>query len=246
MSGRARLCAGPVLALFAILAAACGDDGGGDPPPPRSSPAATATATATPTPEDILAAYAAMAIPAGLADGDTLGPREAPITVALFEDFQCPFCLAFNLQFEETFIEYAAAGKIHLQFRHFVILGPESIAAARAAVCVAEQDVFWPFHNRLFLEQAKAGQLTSERLNVGRFSDANLRTYAAEAGAELEAFDACFAGAGALARIQADVNEARTLGLRGTPSMVIDGVPVTTPRDLASLRQTLDRAIEAK
>jgi protein-disulfide isomerase len=246
MSGRARLSAASVLALIAILAAACGGSDDGDPPTPGSSPAATGTATATPTPRDVLAAYAAMEIPEGLANGDTLGPEDAPITVALFEDFQCPFCLAFNLQFEETFVEYAAAGKIHLQFRHFVILGPESLAAARAAVCAAEQDVFWPFHNRLFLEQAKAGQLANEQLNVGRFSDANLRAYAADAGADIEAFDACFAAAATLARIQADINEARLLGLRGTPSVVIDENPVTTPRDLAALRRMLDDAIAAK
>jgi protein-disulfide isomerase len=231
-----------VASLAIVASSACGDG----PRDPRTASPFAPTATATPTPADVLSAYAAMAIPAALADGDALGDPAAPVTLTLYEDFQCPFCLAFNLQFEAMLIhDYVEEGKVLLQFRHYPILGEESLNAARAAVCAADQDVFWPFHNRLFLEQARAGQLTDERINIGRFSDANLRAYAIDAGAHGPTFDACYADPSTTARVQADITEARMLGLRGTPSLVLNGEPVTTPRDIAAFRAMLDGAIAA-
>jgi protein-disulfide isomerase len=226
-------------AFCALSLVACGGD---------AEPEATATAaapTATPTPEDPLTAYVAMDLHDDLADGQTLGDPGAPVTLTIFEDFQCPFCLAFNLAFEQIIVEeYVAEGDVLLEFKHYTILGDESVAAARASVCAAEQGRFWHLHNRFFLVQAQAGQLEDEELNVGRFSDENLATFAEEAGADRAEFDACYAGDDSLAKVQADFTEARTLGIRGTPTLLIDGEVVQTPRDADELRELLDAALE--
>jgi protein-disulfide isomerase len=231
----------------AAVAVACGggNDDAGETVDPSPGTATASAPRETAAADDPIAAFEGVEVPLELVDGDAIGDADAPVTLTLYEDFQCPFCLAFNLAYEEVLLtEYVEAGMVRLEFRHYPILGPESEQAALATICAADQDVFWPMHNRLFLEQAKAGQLTQERLNVGRFSLANLRGYAEEAGADIVAWDACLEAPTTRQRMQADVREARALGLPGTPGVVLNGTPVAIPRDVAELRALLDSAIE--
>ena len=231
-------------ALFAVAALTIAGCGGDDDASSDSTAAPEASATEGGS-GDVLDDYESMDLPLELADGMRLGQTNAPVTLTLFEDFQCPYCLAFNLAYEDVIIEeYVRPGKVMLEFRNFPILGPESEQAALAGFCVAEQNVFWPFHNRLFLEQAQAGQLEDEQLNVGRFSDENLRQFAEEAGAEPAEFDTCMTGDAALAAVQKDVTDARALGVRGTPGVVVDGAATTIPSNVEELRALLDGALE--
>lgn len=185
--------------------------------------------------------------PAELADGNALGDPEAPITLTMYEDFQCPFCLQFTADREPGIIdEFVKSGEVRLEFKHLPILGTESLRAARAAVCAAEQDVFWEFKHRLFLVQAEAGQFDNEELDVGRFSDGNLRRYAIEAGADGAAFDACFASSESLEKVQADQAEAASFGIRGTPGFAINGRPLAggAPSDIEGWRELFNQVLE--
>lgn len=232
----------PLLLLGALvigLATACGDDdaqdrGGGSP----ASPTATPTQAASADPEK---AYRDFDFPPDLVDGQAIGKPDAPVTLTAFEDFQCPFCLRFTLLNEPVIVEeYVLSGKVRFEFKHFPILGDESGAAAVAATCAAEQGKFWAFHKRLFLVQLDAGQLTAEKLNVGRFSVRNLQRYASEKGIEPGALDACLTSQAAADKVTAHLREAAALGLRGTPSFLINGEPVarppTTPGEWRSFR----------
>lgn len=241
----------PLLVAFAAITAAgfaaCGGDDDTGSTGSTNSPSAAETATSPTATPDPFGDFAALSYPADLVDGDSIGKADAPVTLTLYEDFQCPFCLQFTLAHEEMLIEdYVKTGKVLLQFRHFAILGPESQAAAMAAICAADQEKFWPFHHRLFLEQARAGQLKNEVLNKGRFSEEALATFATEAGVDAAAYDTCIADPATLLRLQADSREARQLGLRGTPGVVLDGEPVGIPADEASFRRLLDTAIANK
>ena len=172
------LLAGAVLGL-----SACGGDDGASPAPTAATAAATTAA----------ASDGLSAIPQDLADGFALGKKDAPLTLVVYEDFQCPFCLRYTTAFESMLVEdYVKPGKLRIEFRNLPILGPESVAAARGAVCAAAQNRFWQYHHRLFSEQLKAGQLTSEKLNVGRFSNQALRTIAEETGLSALQWQACF------------------------------------------------------
>ncbi len=243
----------PLLVAFAAITAAgfaaCGgdDDTGGPASGATGTSVATSATSPTATP-DPFGDFAALIYPQDLADGDSIGKAGAPVTLTLYEDFQCPFCLQLTLSYEEMLInEYVKTGKVLLQFRHYAILGPESEAAAAAAICAADQDKFWPFHHLLFLEQARQGQLKNEVINKGRFSDAALAGFAAEAGLDAAAYQSCVADPTTVQRLQADARDARQLGLRGTPGVVIDGQALGgAPADKASFRRVLDAAIANK
>lgn len=182
-------------------------------------------------------------IPAGMADGAALGDASAPVTLVVFADFQCPFCLRYTALTEPVIVqEYVATGQVRLQFRHFPRLGEESELAAEAAACAAEQGQFWPFHNRLFLVQAEAHQASEEKLNVGRFAPAELRTIAEELELDLEAFDGCLESGSGREAVQADIASGVALGVRGVPSFAIgeEVVLLGMPRSADVLREILD------
>src|SRR5690606_33685783 len=117
---------------------------------------------------------------------------------------------------------------------------------AAAAYCAADQDRFWDYHSELFLTQARAGQLTTERTNVGRFAEDELRSIAETVGLDMAAYDACMASPEPLEVVAQHEQEATSLGIRGTPGFVINGQPQAGgPASVEGWRDFLDQAYEA-
>lgn len=241
-----------LLAVGAVLLAACGGDdngasssGAGTPRTASGTPKATATANAGAA-SDAASVLRSLAVPRELAAGMTLGKADAKVTLTVFEDFQCPFCLRYTTTQESMILEeYVKTGKVKLEFKNFPILGQESVQAAVAAQCAADQGRFWEFHRKLFLVQAEAGQLSSEKLNVGRFSNENLRAYAVEAGADGATFDTCYTSQDAVDRVTADYRQGKTAGIAGTPGFLINGkAQPGTPATLDAWRKLLNDALK--
>lgn len=185
--------------------------------------------------------------PFDMVNGARVGRDDAPIKLVQFEDFQCPFCLAYTGEDEPTLInEYVKTGKMQIEFRHLTVLGTESLAAAKASECAAGQDKFWQYHNELFLTQAKAGQQTSEKVNIGRFSDDNLKKLASDLGLDTAKFATCFDSPATLEAVQNDVREATSFGIRSTPGFLINNQPIGSgaPVDLAEWRRVLDEVLK--
>ena len=104
-----------------------------------------------------------------------LGSDTAPVSVILYTDFQCPYCGKFFAETEQTTIaQYVKGGKVKFISRDFSFLGPESIKAAEAVRCAADQGKYWEFHDYLFTHQN--GE------NKGNFSNLNLKTFAKTLG----------------------------------------------------------------
>ncbi len=245
----------PVLAfaglVVALAAVACGG-GGSDATPTRASSGTGATSTATSRSaaagNEAVAALQKLAVPAGMADGMALGKAGTPATLTIFEDFQCPYCLRFTADFEGLiFDEYVKPGKLRVEFRNLPILGPESEVAAAAAWCAGQQNQFWAYEKKLFLVEAEAGQLTSEKIGVGRFATDQLKAAADDVGLDRAKFDACIVSGAASAAVNDDVRQARSIGLRGTPSFLVNGQPLAdTPATAAAWRKVLDSAVAAR
>jgi protein-disulfide isomerase len=243
-------------AAAALLLTACGGDestaaGAAAPgqPSTKAAPSESATTPAKPSAAPEAAAFRAMTIPAALADGQSLGSPGAKLTLTVYEDFQCPFCLAFTLQSEPVIIqEYVATGKVRYEFHNLPILGDESVLAAAGAGCAVKQGNFWEYHRRLFLLQADAGQLKNERVNVGRFAKDALTALAGEAGLDAAAFSTCLGDPATLAVLNQEVRAAQQLGLRSTPSFFVDGQPIAggTPGGPAAWRKFLDDALKGR
>ena len=166
----------------------------------------------------------AASLPLDLANGTKLGRDDAPVKLTAFEDFQCPFCLRYTGQQEPAIIEeLVKTGEMQIEFRHLPILGVESVRAATASQCAADQNKFWQYQQKLFLTQARAGQAENEEVNVGRFSDDNLKRFAGELGLDQATFDQCFDSNKHLEKVTNDQREANQFGITGTPGFLVNG-----------------------
>ncbi|HLF71173.1 MAG TPA: DsbA family protein [Dehalococcoidia bacterium] len=170
------------------------------------------------------------------AEGFVLGSPDAPVTIMAWEDFQCPICKAANASvLKQVEQDYVTAGKAKILFRQFPFLGQESIWAAEASQCAADQGKFWDYHDALFNAQGAE--------NSGALSKANLKRIAGDTGLDLTAFNTCFDSGAHQASVQAEKQEGAQLGISGTPTIFVNGTLVKDWRDYASLKSMIDAAL---
>lgn len=163
-------------------------------------------------------------LPLDMADGNKLGSDDAPLKLTTFVDFQCPFCLQFTATQEPELIkDYVKTGKMQIVVQPYPILGAESVVAAQAGMCAADQDKFWPYYEQLYLVQAKAGQVSHEKQNVGRFSNDNLVSYATDVGLDKDKFEQCLNSGQFVSAVQDSTNQAKSFGLTATPGFLLNG-----------------------
>lgn len=189
-------------------------------------------------------ALEAATYPADLSRGTKIGRDDAPLKLVVYEDFQCPFCLFYTAFFEPHLVSsWVGTNQLQIEFRHFIVLGDESVLAAVAAQCAADQQRFWDYHKALFLLQARLGQLSSEELNVGRFSVAALKEVAIDVGLDAGRFDACLDDLEHLELLQEQQVEARGLGVTGTPTFFLNGEHIR-PSSIDEWNATLVQGFE--
>jgi protein-disulfide isomerase len=164
-------------------------------------------------------------------DGTICGQDSAPVTIAEYSDFLCPFCarVALNTvpQIEK---EYVAAGKVRLEFKHFIVHGEAAALAAGAAECASEQDAFWEYHDLLFANQ--------DSLDV-----ASLKTYAEEVGMDTGKFNACLDSQGYVDKLAADVAEARQRGVNATPTFFVGQTQVVGAQPYSEFKTTIENEL---
>ena len=145
-----------------------------------------------------------------------LGDQNAPITMVEFGDYQCFFCNRYFHETEHDVLKnYVETGKVKILFKDFTIIGPDSINAAHATHCANEEGKFWQYHDILY------NNWTGE--NNGWASSENLFKFAEEIGLNTDNFNECMLEARYQDLIIASNNDAKALGLDGTPGFFIIG-----------------------
>ena len=145
-----------------------------------------------------------------------LGDENAPITMVEFGDYQCFFCNRYFHETEHDVLKnYVETGKVKILFKDFTIIGPDSINAAHATHCANEEGKFWEYHNILY------NNWTGE--NNGWASSENLFKFAKEIGLDTDNFSECMLEARYQDMIIASNNDAKALGIDGTPGFFIIG-----------------------
>lgn len=137
-----------------------------------------------------------------------LGSAEAPVTITVFTNFQCPYCQ----QLEPLLAEVLKANPetVKIVFKHMPLQGRDlSDYAALASFAAGKQGKFWEFHDRAFA----AEQLSRELID----------TIAADLGLNQVQFKADINSAEVREHLQKDASEAKDAGVRGTPTVFING-----------------------
>ena len=111
---------------------------------------------------------------------------------------------------------YVKTGKVKFTYKYFPIFPTgESVWAAQAAECANQQGKFWEYHDRLF--QVWAGE------NVGAYTKPKLKQYAVDLKLDTTTFNQCLDTDQTLPVVQADIAEARRLGINQTPTFLVNG-----------------------
>ncbi len=137
------------------------------------------------------------------------GAVDAPISIVVFTDFQCPYCKKLPPVLEE--IEKNNPGKVRIFFKNMPLISIHRMAegAARAAIAAQNQGKFWPYHDKLF----KAEQLSTEKFYE----------FAQELGLDLDQLETDMQSAETTKKLQKDMYDAQKAGVEGTPTIFING-----------------------
>jgi len=159
--------------------------------------------------------------------GFSRGPKDAPVTIVEFSDFQCPFCKTATVTVKQVLDKYP--GKVRLIFRDYPIvsLHPQAPKAHEAARCAADQAKFWEYHDVLFERSPK-------------LSVPELKRYALDLKLDATAFDQCLDSGKHTAEVDKDFQEGAGLGLTGTPSFFINGKQIVGAQPLAAFQKVVD------
>lgn len=141
------------------------------------------------------------------------GNANAPVTIVMFSDFQCPACARTHPELNRVVSEYG--DKVRLVVRDFPLenVHENALAAARAANAAELQGKYWQYIELLYRNQ--------DSLDA-----ASLKRFAEEAGLDLKRFEADISPEARDADIRKDQADGRSVGVNGTPTIFVNGVKV--------------------
>jgi protein-disulfide isomerase len=193
-----------------------------------SAKTGTASAEATPDP------HASALVPVTSQD-PSWGDVDAPVTIVMWSDFQCPFCARVAATLDELKRDYGAA-RIRLVWKHYPLpFHAEARPAAEAAAAVfagGGNASFWKFHDLAF---ADPKQLSAD----------NYRAWAGQAGVDPGRFDREVKAPASAEKVRADMALGERLGVRGTPVFRINGFPVQGALPTAAFKEVIDDQLAA-
>ncbi len=151
----------------------------------------------------------------------TTGSPQQSLVLLEFADFQCPYCAKAHNRVKELLTQYP---DITFVYKHFplVSIHEQAQASAQAAWAAQQQGQFWAYYDALYDHQDELGEALYQQL-------------AEELGLDLEQFERDRHSADAGAAIAADVTQAETIGLNGTPFFILNGQalsPALKPEEL--------------
>jgi protein-disulfide isomerase len=219
------------LGVLTALTVAASDGAGPDPAatPAHATGPETASDQGSSTPSQ-----------AGAIDlGYTRGPEQAPIAVVEFSDFGCPYCARFaRTTFPALNDEYIDEGTIRWRFVPVVFGFPGGELMGSAAVCAAQlegEDMFWRVHDLLY---------TRQQALRGDGARPVLLDWIAGLGVDRAALDTCIDAPSTAALLRRHTNAAREWYVRGTPTFLVNGVPMAGAAPTAFFRKVFDTVLD--
>lgn len=169
--------------------------------------------------------------------GYDAGSADAPVVIIDFSDFGCPYCAQFTRQsYPAIEREYIRTGKVFFKYVPFIVgMFPHSGEATRAAECAGEQGRFWPMADNVYDAQGDWKRSSDPRASLMRAATA--------AAADTTKLASCYADRHTDARTRRATDIADRLGVRVTPSFVVDGRPVEGALPLPEFRRVIDAAL---
>jgi protein-disulfide isomerase len=161
------------------------------------------------------------------------GRANAPVTIVEFSDFECPSCRRLLPVLEQ--VQEAYGDHVRFVYRHFPLsnVHPTAHKAAEASMCADEQGRFWEMHDAMFADQ-------------GALAVTDLKATARSLGLDGTVFDECLDSGRQEGRVLADLEAGRSVGVRGTPTLLINGRMGTGVQRFETLARIIDEELESE
>jgi protein-disulfide isomerase len=159
------------------------------------------------------------------------GAADAPVTIALFTDFQCPYCARISPLLDQVLEKNK--GKVKLIFKNFP-LNTHQFArkAAAAALAAGKQGKFWEYHDLLFK-------------NYNRLNDQVVQELAKQLGLDMQKFELAMKDPQIMQVINQDYQDGAKAGVRGTPTIYVNG-SLLRNNSLEGFQAAIDKELEKK
>lgn len=172
-----------------------------------------------------------------------LGDANAPVTIALWVDYQCPFCKKLELDVITQVIEqYVNTGKVKIVFKDFQFLGQDSQVAAEFGRALWEKhpDKFYTWYRAMFEAQDDEGDrgfgdLDSIKELAATIPGIDVAGVEALMNQKKSEYDAAIA---------ADREEGQSLGINGTPAMIIGTSLLSGAQPLSAVTALIDAELK--
>lgn len=165
-----------------------------------------------------------------IGDSPMMGASDAKVTIIEFSDFQCPYCGRVGPTMKRLVEEYPE--DVRVVYKHLPLsFHQQALPAAKASVAAARQGKFWEFHDLLFQNQR---QLTDEKFVE----------LAKGLGLDVEKFESDYKSTEVAREVAKDMNEARRLGVTGTPGFFVNGKFTSGAKPYESFKAMVDAALE--
>ena len=155
------------------------------------------------------------------------GSPKAPVMIVEFSEFQCPYCQSVQPTLAGLLAKYK--DQVSISFRDFPLrqIHAQAQQAAEAARCAGEQGKFWEYHDLLFA-------------SAGKLDPASMLQHAKSVSLNESAFKACLDGGKFRAAIDQDMQEARKLGVTGTPVFFINGIFISGAKSASAFEKIIE------
>jgi protein-disulfide isomerase len=167
------------------------------------------------------------------------GPANAPVTMVVFSDFECPYCKKLKEIIDaEPLLKQD--GSVRLIFRHMPMSQhPWAQQAAEAAACAQFQssDVFWAFHDKLFDNQ--------ETITAADATKRISELAGTVPGLDAQRFQECMKRQMPFGAVIRDREMGKRLGVVATPTVFLNGEQLPGVRNAAELHRFLTDALKA-
>ncbi len=162
-------------------------------------------------------------------DGPSFGPSDAPITIVVFSDLECPYCREFARTVREN-LPKKYPKEVRVIFKDFPIpsLHPWAYAAAEAAHCIGDghPEAFWEFHDWIFAHQ--------QEINGSNLREKTL-SFARDHKLDDGQIGACMDRHATKPEVEASLKQGRELEVQQTPTFFLNGRAIPGAIGWASL-----------
>jgi protein-disulfide isomerase len=167
-------------------------------------------------------------------DGARLGAADAKVVIDYWADFQCPFCAKFAQETIPQLVPLIEDGTVAVVHRDYAFLGPESLDAAVAVRCAADDGKYWAMHDAVYAAQ--------DGENQGGFARPKLVAIGQSIGLDGAKLEACLDDRATLVDVLDDTSEAVRTGIKSTPTVIVNGRQFLGVPDIAELTAAVEAA----